>query len=524
MIQIGINISVKGAGVSGPPPAPVNTVLPVISGTTTLGSVLTTTNGTWINSPSSFTYQWKRNATNIGTNANTYTLVLADSGADITCVVTAINGGGSTSATSNIITAQTYSAPAIVSAPVISGTTTLGSVLTTTDGVWTGNPTPTFTYQWKRGATNIGTNSSTYTLVLADSNSAITCVVTATNVLGSNNSTSNIITADNYAPVNTVAPALSYGNRVEGQLVTTDNGTWDNSPTSFTYQWYRDATPISGETLNEYALDAADADTYVSCQVTAINAGGSSTPEPSDAIYIFDYEYSQVYYYYEDTAAAESILQNQFMLAIKAAGVWAKLDVLCVFRGSGDNQALIDWKRLTEVINIDCTFESAKGFIGKASIPAYIDTGFVAAGGTNYTQNNASRYFFPFDFIGNGPMDGTIQGGGGSRNKMLLNNSTDHKINQNGAVPLSSAFQYTTTVEPKSIHRTSATDVTLFNGTTSASRTALSTALLGGVNLFILRDTNDYADHTVAAYATGASMVAENTAFIAAWNTYITAL
>jgi hypothetical protein len=214
--------------------APVNTVLPVISGSTTLGSVLTTTNGTWINSPSSFTYQWKRNATNIGTNANTYTLVLADSGADITCVVTAINGAGSTSATSNIITAQTYSAPAIVSAPVISGSTTLGSVLTTTDGVWTGNPTPTFTYQWKRGATNIGTNSSTYTLVLADSNSAITCVVTATNVLGSNNSTSNIITADNYAPVNTTPPALSFSLRYEGELVTTDNGTWDNSPTSFT--------------------------------------------------------------------------------------------------------------------------------------------------------------------------------------------------------------------------------------------------------------------------------------------------
>jgi hypothetical protein len=503
--------------------APVNTVLPVISGSTTLGSVLTTTNGTWINSPSSFTYQWKRNATNIGTNANTYTLVLADSGADITCVVTAINGAGSTSATSNIITAQTYSAPAIVSAPVISGSTTLGSVLTTTDGVWTGNPTPTFTYQWKRGATNIGTNSSTYTLVLADSNSAITCVVTATNVLGSNNSTSNIITADNYAPVNTTPPALSFSLRYEGELVTTDNGTWDNSPTSFTYQWYRDATPISGETLNEYTLDAADADTYVSCEVTAINAGGSSTPEPSDAIYIYDYDYGQVYYQYEDTDEAKSILQNQFMLAIKAAGVWAKLDVLCVFRGSGGAQALIDWKRLTTVTNINCTFDSADGFTGKANNSEYIDTGFAANAGTNYTQNNASRYFFPYNFIGKGAMDGTIQGGGGSRNKMLVNNSTSHRINQNGTVPLSSSFQYTGTVEPKSIHRTSATDVTLFNGTTSASRTAASDVLTGA-NLYILRDTNDYADHTVAAYATGASMVAENTAFVAAWNTYITAL
>ena len=324
------------------------------------------------------------------------------------------------------------------------------------------------------------------------------------------------------APVNTTPPALSYGGRYEGELVTTDDGAWDNSPTSFTYQWYRDATPISGETLNEYTLDAADADTYVSCEVTAINTGGSAT-EPSNAIYIFDYDYGQVFYYYEDTDEAISILQNQFMIAIKAAGVWAKLDVLCVFRGSGEQAALVDWKRLSEVTNIDCHFDSAEGFIGDASVPAYIDTNFAATAGTNFTQNNASRYFFPYAFSGAGPMDGSIQGGAGSRNKMLLNDSTSHKINQLGTTPLSSTFEYTTTVQPKSIHRTSATDVTLFNGTTSASRTALSTALFG-VNLYILRDTNDYADHTVAAYATGASMVAENTAFLAAWNTYITAL
>ena len=331
------------------------------------------------------------------------------------------------------------------------------------------------------------------------------------------------ITATPPAPVNTVPPALSYVYRFEGETVTTDDGTWDNTPTSFTYQWYRDSTPISGETLNQYSLGAADVDTYVSCEVTAINAGGSSTPAPSDDIYIFDYDYGQVYYYAEDTRDEKAILQNQFMLAIKDAGVWDKLDVLCVFRGSGDGAALVDWKRLSEVTNIDCDFDTTQGFKGDSPNTAYIDTEFDASTGTNYTQNNASRYFFPYAFSGTGPMDGSIQGGGGSRNKMLLNNSTDHKINQNGLVPLSSTFEYTTTVQPKSIHRTSATAVTLFNGTTSASRTAVSTTLVG-VNLYILRDTNDYAGHKVAAYAAGASMVAENTAFVAAWNTYITAL
>jgi len=323
------------------------------------------------------------------------------------------------------------------------------------------------------------------------------------------------------APVNTTPPALSCKFRYEGETVSTNDGTWDNSPTSFTYQWYRDATPISGETLSQYILTSADVDTDVSCEVTAINAGGSAT-EPSDALYIFDYDYGQVYYYNKDTAEAESILQNQFMLAIKAAGVWNKLDVLCVFRGSGDVNALVDWKRLSEVTNIDCDFDSTQGFKGSPINSAYIDTKFEPGTmGVNYTQDDASRYFFPYEFV-TGPMDGSTGGGGGSRNRMLLNNSTDHKINQNGAVPLSSAFEYNGTVQPKSIHRTSATDVTLFNGTTSENRTGVSQGTIN--NLLILKNGNDYASHKVAAYAAGASMVALNTAFVAAWNTYITAL
>ena len=105
-MQISIGISVKGSRTLGS--APVKTVAPVISGTTTLGSVLTSTTGTWTNSPSSFAYQWISGVLNVGTNANTYTLVQADSASAITCVVTATNASGSTPATSNIITADYY--------------------------------------------------------------------------------------------------------------------------------------------------------------------------------------------------------------------------------------------------------------------------------------------------------------------------------------------------------------------------------------------------------------------------------
>jgi hypothetical protein len=75
--------------------------------------------------------------------------------------------------------------------PVISGTTTVGSSLSTTNGSWTGSPTPSYAYQWKRGGTNIsGATSSTYLLVTADLAAMITVTVTATNASGSASATS----------------------------------------------------------------------------------------------------------------------------------------------------------------------------------------------------------------------------------------------------------------------------------------------------------------------------------------------
>lgn len=95
-----------GAGSGGP----ANTVAPAITGTPTQGSTLSTTNGTWTNSPSSYAYQWQRDTasngifSNIGSaTANTYLLVQADIGNQLRCVVTATNGSGSVPANSNTV-------------------------------------------------------------------------------------------------------------------------------------------------------------------------------------------------------------------------------------------------------------------------------------------------------------------------------------------------------------------------------------------------------------------------------------
>jgi hypothetical protein len=81
--------------------APENTVLPVISGTLEVGQTLTTTNGTWLYTPTSYTYQWKDDgATIVGATNSTYQLTASEVGATITVVVTAHNASGATDATS----------------------------------------------------------------------------------------------------------------------------------------------------------------------------------------------------------------------------------------------------------------------------------------------------------------------------------------------------------------------------------------------------------------------------------------
>jgi hypothetical protein len=85
--------------------APVNTSPPVISGTATVGSTLTSTVGNWTYVPTSYAYQWLRGGTTMiaGATASTYTLAAADSGQNISMRLTATNAAGSTPIVSNAI-------------------------------------------------------------------------------------------------------------------------------------------------------------------------------------------------------------------------------------------------------------------------------------------------------------------------------------------------------------------------------------------------------------------------------------
>ena len=269
---------------------PANTVPPAISGTPQVGQTLTATNGTWTNSPASFTYQWKRAGTSIGgATASTYVPVSADVGNTLTVSVTATNGSGfSTPATSAATSAVINMIPTNSSVPTISGIAKVGQTLTATTGTWTHNPT-SFTYQWKRAGTPIsGATASTYVPVTGDVGNTLTVSVVAANSGGSSapatSAATSAVAAAGGVPANTVPPAIS-GTPQVGQTLTATNGTWTNSPASFTYQWKRAGTSIGGATASTYVPVSADVGNTLTVSVTATNGSGFSTPATSAATY-----------------------------------------------------------------------------------------------------------------------------------------------------------------------------------------------------------------------------------------------
>ena len=144
----GYKLGLKKVGESVPA-APVNVVQPLLVGNGAVDSVVTCNQGTWSGFPTpTFSYDFRIDSISVQNgSSNSYTPLIADDTKTLTCLVTATNSQGSASeGTSNSLVIGT--APVNTVAPVISGTNTFGSTLTTTNGTFTGTATLIYTYQW----------------------------------------------------------------------------------------------------------------------------------------------------------------------------------------------------------------------------------------------------------------------------------------------------------------------------------------------------------------------------------------
>ena len=169
----------------------VKNTAPNISGPAA-GDTLTCEPGSrWEEGPT-FTYSWLRNGTVIaGAESNEYTLVAADEGKAVQCLVTATNVSAVAVAVTNAIAVsppQSTALPALdagsrVHVPGEGGKRPIGETLECEPGAWANSPT--FSYRWLRNGSAIsGAESSTYTLGVADEGSSVQCEVRATNAGG----------------------------------------------------------------------------------------------------------------------------------------------------------------------------------------------------------------------------------------------------------------------------------------------------------------------------------------------------
>jgi hypothetical protein len=307
--QIAVAVTATNAGGTGAPAAssstaavlpapPVNVSVPMVSGSDQQGSTLTTSNGTWSNGPTSFTYAWERCASGTctaisGATSSSYVLTSNDVGDAIAAIVTATNSGGSSGPATSIPTADVLPlAPVNTAPPSIGGTAQQGATLTASAGTWSNGPT-SFTYAWERCASGTcspisGATAATYVATVSDVGDTLEVAVTAANLGGSSGPATSAPTGTVTAatPVNTVAPSIS-GTTQQGSTLTASNGTWSNGPTGFTYAWERCASgtcsAISGATASTYALTSADVGDTIKVAVTASNAGGAGAPAVSSA-------------------------------------------------------------------------------------------------------------------------------------------------------------------------------------------------------------------------------------------------
>ena len=189
-------------------------------------------------------------------------------------------------------------APVNTAPPTVTGTPQVGQTLTASNGTWSNSPTA-YSYQWLRCNTSGGSCVSvangaqkTYTLVSADAGHQMRVRVTASNADGNASAESDptaTVTARSGtagAPRATDRPIVS-GTPEQGEVLTTDDGSWTGNPTSFAYQWQRceadnivSCANIPSATSKTYTLSAIDVGYRVRSRVTAKNASGSGVANP----------------------------------------------------------------------------------------------------------------------------------------------------------------------------------------------------------------------------------------------------
>ena len=186
------------------------------------------------------------------------------------------------------VTVPAYSASALAGTVTITGDAKFGAQLTAdTSGIT--NNTGTLSYQWKRGNTEIGTNSATYTIVEADINSTITVTVTSSVETGEITSaaTATIEKADGPAAPSVTPVACTNGSNNDGKITGVTTAMEYSTASDFNSKTTCTGTEITNLTNGTYYVRVAETATHKAGAAATVNVPAYSAA-PTYAVTVTD--------------------------------------------------------------------------------------------------------------------------------------------------------------------------------------------------------------------------------------------
>ena len=263
----------------------LDTAQPKISGPAEVGRTLQATSDAWGPGSVTLSYQWFRAGSPIGgATADRYDVQIADAGSPLNVVVTGLKAGHTvTSRASDPIKVQNARLTATPT-PKITGTPRVDQAVTAIPGTWAPGAV-SLAYQWYRdGAAIKGATAALYTAHPDDGGAKLTVSVTGARAgfttVSKTSAATSAVAEGSFTAV--VTPKIS-GTRKVGKKLTAFHGEWGPGPVTYSYQWFRRSTPISGATGSAYRPRSADRKRSIYVTVTGSRDGYRTVAKKSAA-------------------------------------------------------------------------------------------------------------------------------------------------------------------------------------------------------------------------------------------------
>lgn len=250
--------------------------------TLSAGEQVTANSATWIPSDlGTSSFQWQRDGQPIpGATSATYTVTVNDHNTELGVVETHVSAGF-VSGTSHSDTVRVAARKlATIRQPTISGSAKVGATLSATDASFEPQQEDLRRIWLRDGAVVPGSTGTTYKLTTADAGRSIAVRTTGIKPDWSDGASTSV--AVKVAFHHTGRLTISGTAQVGKRLTTKSKGTWFG-PATYTYQWYRGSSKISGATKTSYKLTKKDRKKKVSLRVSARRPGFSTVTLASAA-------------------------------------------------------------------------------------------------------------------------------------------------------------------------------------------------------------------------------------------------